>query len=437
MGKDDIIGSGKTKKLRRGSGQDLIMENLDNITKNDNPNETEVLPGKGAWATTTTCAVFRLLKEAGLPVAFTEQLSETEFAAPQCKMIMLEVIARRYAVGSYTQRLPHLKRNGAEPHRFHRLVIESFLKTTGGKITDINGEYLGVTPLNTKTNLHIDDPLIADMSTEIWRLMNPKLPAWSEAADLGIDVSHDRILPKGVTMEQIEELTRKAFLVLEGAFAQLGLRLIDFKIEFGIGPDGQLLIADVIDNDSWRLRTWDWQELSKQLFRDCESMDKIAKMYELVASLVQKFRIPNQAIIIWRGSDSDPSIEVAKNFAGVTIEQFVGSGHKKTGGCLNAIESFMAKYPEGGVFLIEVGKSDGLGPVTAARAIWPTFAIPSTAKDRPHDVWSSLEMPSGVPLLTCLDPKNAVLAALNVLAQKNPAVYAFRQYAIEALDPTA
>jgi phosphoribosylcarboxyaminoimidazole (NCAIR) mutase len=69
----------------------------------------------------------------------------------------------------------------------------------------------------------------------------------------------------------------------------------------------------------------------------------------------------------------------------------------------------------------------------AARTSWPVIAVSMTAKERPHDVWSSLETPSQVPLLTALSVKNAILAALNMLAQKNPIAYMHRQYAIEQL----
>ena len=92
-----------------------------------------------------------------------------------------------------------------------------------------------------------------------------------------------------MTVEIIEKITRNVFLLLEEAWANLGLRLIDFKIEFGIDQSGNLLVADVIDNDSWRLRTSEWEELSKQLFRDNFSMDEIFDKYKLVADLVKRF----------------------------------------------------------------------------------------------------------------------------------------------------
>jgi len=55
-------------------------------------------------------------------------------------------------------------------------------------------------------------------------------------------------------------------------------------------------------------------------------------------------------------------------------------------------------------------------------------------KDYPEDIWSSIRMPSDVPLMTAWPEENAVLIALNILAQKNPAIYAERQLKIESLD---
>ena len=66
----------------------------------------------------------------------------------------------------------------------------------------------------------------------------------------------------------------------------------------------------------------------------------------------------------------------------------------------------------------------------------PKYSLPITHKEEEHpeDVWSSLRMPSQVPMLTVLSPKNAVLAGLNILAQTNPIAYMYRQHAIEELD---
>ncbi len=288
------IAKGKTKVLYEVEGDPtaLIVENMDAITKNDDPSATREMSSKAKHATATTCAVFQLLKEAELPVAFHRQLSEREFLVPNCKMIPLEVVVRRYAVGSYLNRNPQLATpSGSPPYRFDRLEFELFLKTTGGRITSFCGEKIGQTPIDPKNDRHIDDPLILDPYVRSWRPVHPKLPSYADGWSLGFYIDREAILSTGVTVEQIEEIARDVFLVLEGAWAQLDCRLIDFKLEFGLGPNGELLVADVIDNDSWRVRDREWKELSKQLFRDCHDLSEVEEKYALVARLVQGFSI--------------------------------------------------------------------------------------------------------------------------------------------------
>lgn len=430
------LAEGKTKLIYRFKSMPgfVFVKNKDDITKNDDPSATRVMKNKAVHATTTTCAVFSLLKEAGIPVAFEKQISATEFLAPECKMIALEVVMRRYAVGSYLKRFPNLgKKEGESPHRFHRLIFELFLKTTSGEIKTIDGSVCGATPIEESTGRPIDDPFISNPNKEVWDLRHPKIPGWDEKSELHCPVFRKNILPENVTMKKIEEITRKTFLVLEKAWAIIGCRLIDFKIEFGIGPNGELLVADVIDNDSWRLRTNDWKELSKQLFRDNAEMGDIADKYAIVASLVNRFTIPKQAIVLWCGSKEDKLPEVP-SLAGVDKIEIAKSGHKSPGSSLPSLEEILAAYPQGGVIIAPVGMSNGLGPMLAARTSWLVIGVAITAEDHPEDVWSSLRMPSQVPMVTMLSPKNAVLAGLNILTQTNPIVYMHRQYAIELLD---
>lgn len=434
MEKGPIVLEGKTKigNAVKGRPDLLIIKSKNDITKNDDSSKTMLMNRKAEYATTTTCAAFELLRAAGIPVAFIEQHSPTEFVAKRCQMIALEAVARRYAVGSYTDRHPNFKKDGV-PHRFHRLAFELFLKTTGGKMVDKFGSPFGETPVDVNASRPIDDPFIHNPESANWTLNHPKVPHWDRASSLNLSVPRDRILPEGVTVKAIEELVRKAFLVLEAAWTQLGCRLIDIKFEFGIDAEGNLVLADVVDNDSWRLRDRNWQELSKQLFRDCASMDEIADKYALVANLVQRLTIPHQAIVLWRGSANDDAFPVIPRLAGIETVEVTVSGHKAPEHAIPRLEELVATYPEGGVILSLIGMSNGLGPMLAARTSWPVIAVPMTGKERPHDVWSSLEVPSQVPLLTVLSEKNAILAALNILAQKNPVAYMHRQYAIESL----
>ena len=221
---------------------------------------------------------------------------------------------------------------------------------------------------------------------------------------------------------------------MEGAWNNLGLHFIDLKIEFGIGPGLEgLVVADVIDNDSWRLRDQNWQELSKEAFRQGEELTEVEKKYGIVANLAEQFRIPQQALIIWRGSEKDESPKAPLCY-GVNNVNVVLSGHKATKVCLEELEKLMGNYPDGGVIIAKVGRSNGLGPILASHTTWPVIAIPATLKEFPEDLWSSIRMPSSVPLITAWPEENAVQAALNILAQKNPLLYAKLQEQIEKLD---
>jgi phosphoribosylaminoimidazole-succinocarboxamide synthase len=240
---------------------------------------------KARLSTTITCVNFELLEKAGMPVAYLGRISETEFLAKKCQMIPLEVVGRRYAVGSILQRNPELKKPGKIPSRFDEPYVEFLLKTTGGIIRSKNGKEIGKL-VDQKTRKPIDDPLIINPKSLDWVIKNPEVPSTDHLSFLCLLYSED-ILPDHVSIAKIESFAKKTFLVLEEALILLNLRLIDFKIEFGIGPDGELLIADVIDNDSWRIRTSNWQELSKELFRQNKDMRKIKEGYELVATKLE------------------------------------------------------------------------------------------------------------------------------------------------------
>jgi len=306
--KKELVIEGKTKKVYKGPPGSVILEYKNAITKHDDPTQTEEFSTKAKYSNETTCAVFELLAKAGIPVAYQEKISDKEFLAKACKMYPLEVVARRYLVGSYLKRNPNLRRKeGENPRRSHKLVVEFFLKTTKGKVLTPSGKLIDLELDPTKGE---EDPFIINPYGDTWKLYHPKKPIWDKEVDLKKEVIAEEVLENANPSEEIRKMTdcvKDVFLVLEKAWALLGCRFIDMKIEFGIDADGKLLVADVIDNDSWRVRD-NWEELSKQVFRQLrqgEGLAEVEHKYGLVASLVSQFRIPNQALVFWRGSDKD------------------------------------------------------------------------------------------------------------------------------------
>jgi phosphoribosylaminoimidazole carboxylase/phosphoribosylaminoimidazole-succinocarboxamide synthase len=427
--KGKLLGEGKTKRIYECEGRlgFVIVENMPNITAHDDPSWTKQFEAKARYAATTACRVFELLKAAGLPVAYEEQISDTEFVASLCKMIPLECVIRRLAVGSYLKRHPEYDRGGERPHRFHRLVFELFLKSTEGKVAR-DGDILF-------SDLSVEDPFIANPYNPVWNLFHPKKPSWEASANLDKTVERSEVL--SLSIGGIEKLNRMAFLIIESAWAILGYLLVDFKLELGITPDGRLVIADVIDNDSWRLRDRDFKEVSKQLFRDGQPLDEVEAKYGHVAELVSRFNVPEQALVFWRGSTRDTMPESFRDLgtlAGLQPIEIVLSGHKQTRDCLQKLEELQRDFPAGGVIIAKVGMSNGLGPILAAHTNWPVISVPASSKDFPEDVWSSLRVPSAVPMATVLSDANAIDLALNILGQTNPAIYACQRYVLEERD---
>jgi phosphoribosylaminoimidazole-succinocarboxamide synthase len=282
--KGDLLNEGKTKKIFAVQEDPnlAIVEYKNAITAFDDPSFTKEFATKAKYSNTTTSRVFEMLNKAGVPTAFVEQLSDTEFLAENCKMIPLEVVIRRYAVGSYLKRHPELaKPEGEPPHRFEIPLVEFFLKTTKGGLSDEKG----VIVENLDPKKGEEDPFIENPHEAQWKLVHPKKTANDSEYSLGRTVEAKRVLGTG-TVAEMEKAIMQTLLTLEEFFAKHDFKLIDFKIEFGMTQGGRVVISDVIDNDSWRLRDKNWNDVSKQSFRDGEEMSTIEDKYALVARLL-------------------------------------------------------------------------------------------------------------------------------------------------------
>jgi phosphoribosylaminoimidazole carboxylase / phosphoribosylaminoimidazole-succinocarboxamide synthase len=419
------IAEGKTKTISAVIGHPnlVILGNKDDTTAFNDKKFTKKITSKGEYCTTVTCKIFELLKEAGLPVAYVSRFSPTEFVAEKTIMIQLEKVGRRLAIGSYLKRNPWKKQD--PPLRFHQLVTELFLKTDKGKLV-VDGETI-ISGLTADQ----DDPFLVDDGNS-WKLFHPWMPTFLPEADLKRSIPKNLIAPD-MQLAYMDDVFKKCFLFLEGLFRIFGFRFGDIKIEFGITKDGRVVISDVIDPDSWRLLSWDWQHFSKQAHRDGEEVSEIERKYGYLARMSEFFRIPRQALVVWCGSPND-QFQTLPEIPGINPTRVDLSGHKKTFEALSFLEKIMMSYPDGGVIIDKVGRSNGLGPILSTHTCWPVISLPADWKESPQNIWSHLDMPSEAPLLTCLRDNEALLAALNILADKNPSAYMHRQYAIEKLD---
>ncbi|MHB2018255.1 MAG: phosphoribosylaminoimidazolesuccinocarboxamide synthase [Candidatus Xenobia bacterium] len=239
------LAEGKTKIILEAPGQAGLVHitSKDAITAGDGARRNEI-EGKASIATATTCNVFKYLKAQGLPGAFEGPVDATTFAARKCDMIPLEVVTRRLATGSYLRRHPEV----SEGYRFEPLKLEFFLKD------DAN-----------------HDPQISEADILARGLLSP------------------------AELETVKRQATRCFELLEQAWARQDVTLVDLKVEFG-RHGGELLLADVIDNDSWRL--WPGgdkaQMKDKQVYRNLQevtpqALQAVRDNYQWVAQATERF----------------------------------------------------------------------------------------------------------------------------------------------------
>lgn len=243
----DKLAEGKTKIVYADPehADQVILVHKDAISAGDGARRNEI-PGKGALSGRTAANVFTMLNGAGVPTHFIAAPCATEMLARRCEMIPVEVVMRRRATGSYLKRYPATP----EGTVFEPPLVEFFLKDDARHDPQISGEELTAQGIASRDE-------VAEMT----------------------------------------EQGRRVFGLLEQAWAAQDVALIDLKIEFGRDGNGRLLVADMIDNDSWRI--WpggDKQRmLDKQIYRNMQSvttyaLDALKQKYAQVADLTERFR---------------------------------------------------------------------------------------------------------------------------------------------------
>ncbi len=234
MDKKELINSGKVKSVYNSTDDDkVIIEFRDDMTAGDGARK-EVMTNKGAYNAIISAKIFKVLEENGIETQFIDLLEPNVMLAKKLEMIPIEVIVRNIATGSLVRKYPIDEGTRLEPP-----IVQMDFK---------DDEY--------------HDPMLND----------------SLIKALGI-----------ATQEEIDILTEKALEINESLvkfFADAGIILVDFKVEFGKDAEGNILLGDEISPDGCRL--WDSETLDmldKELFRkgkDNEVMDAYVEVYNRI-----------------------------------------------------------------------------------------------------------------------------------------------------------
>lgn len=215
MKKLNMLYEGKAKKVFITDNEDVyIVEYKDDATAFNGQKKGTII-GKGVINNRMSNHVFKLLEKEGVPTHYIEELGDRETAVKKVEIVPLEVIVRNLSAGSFAK----------------KLGMEEGIPL------------LAPTLEFSYKNDDLGDPMINDYY----------------AISLGL-----------ATREEIEEITKYTFIVnevLKRYFAECGIQLVDFKIEFG-RSNGKIILADEISPDTCRL--WDIhtkEKLDKDRFR--------------------------------------------------------------------------------------------------------------------------------------------------------------------------
>ena len=230
MEKRELLYEGKAKKLYKTDDENLLIAEFKDDLTAFNAQKKGSEDGKGALNCQISANLFKLLEENGIKTHLVKNLDKTNQLVKKVDIIPIEVVVRNIATGSLSKRL------GIEDGKVLPFTLVEF--------------YYKEDELN--------DPIICSQHAILLGLVEKR--------------------------EQLEELVEKAKKineVLKEFFAKRRLNLVDFKVEFGIDANGEILLSDEISPDSCRFWDMDTNEkLDKDRFR--QGLGNVKVAYEEV-----------------------------------------------------------------------------------------------------------------------------------------------------------
>ena len=217
MEKRELLYEGKAKRLFLTDDENLVISEFKDDLTAFNGEKRSSEAGKGALNNKISTELFKLLDSKGIQTHFVKMLDDNHMLHKKADVILIEVIVRNIATGSLTRTL------GIEDGKVLPFTLVEF---------DYKDDDLG-------------DPKLNDQHALILEL-----------------VEHQDELDK------LRRVAREINDILKPYFADKGLNLVDFKLEFGKDKDGNIILIDEISPDNCRF--WDiesGEKMDKDRFR--------------------------------------------------------------------------------------------------------------------------------------------------------------------------
>ncbi len=227
------IYEGKAKIIYEGPEPGTVIQHFKDDATAFNAKKHEIIEGKGVINNRISEYIFQGLGEIGVQTHFIKRLNMREQLVHKLEIIPIEVVVRNIAAGSISKRL-----GIKEGTQLPRPIIEFFYKDDD-----------------------LDDPMILEEHINAF--------GWASPGEI------DEIMSTALRVNDF----------LAGLFRGIGIRLVDFKIEFGRQFEEdmmRILLADEISPDNCRL--WDVEtnkKLDKDRFR--QDMGGMVEAYQEVA----------------------------------------------------------------------------------------------------------------------------------------------------------
>ena len=234
MEKRELLYEGKAKKIWSTDDDNLVISEFKDDLTAFNGEKKSSEAGKGALNNKISTELFKLLEENGIPTHFVKMLDDNHMLHKKADVILIEVIVRNIATGSLSRNL------GIEDGKVLPFTLVEF---------DYKNDDLG-------------DPKLNDQHALI----------------LGLVDFQDEL-------DKLRRMARQVNDILKPYFAEKGLNLVDFKLEFGKDKEGNIILIDEISPDNCRF--WDiesGEKMDKDRFR--QGLGGLTVAYEQVLNRI-------------------------------------------------------------------------------------------------------------------------------------------------------